>query len=641
MFFDYIVKKVKYMENRVKLLENLIDKLPVLTVIVNSESRVLNFNGSFSNDLFTVDPDFKDQLIGSVLSCVNSLGNPDCCGTSSNCDNCILRSSLNEVKTNGNLVFRKQGPFTFSTKEGSHTLFLQVSAAKLDGYADDTYALFVSDDTNFKKVEERLAENQALLNLVFDYSSDWEVYRDKDKKLIYCSKAVEDIIGYTVEEYMSGKITFRDFIHPDDFDRAMAAIAGSDFMEGKVSYIFKYLHKTGKVVWVNLSARRVFTEDGKHIGFRLSTRDITENKMMSEKLMASEEKYRFAEQLALIGHFDLDLRTNLISWSEGMYRIFETNPAETTPDFNTFMGFVHPEDRDMVDTQFRLSLLKREPTELSHRIVLKDGRIKHLKQSYRILFNEKGNSLLAFGTTKDVTHQVEAEKKLIQLIATKDKFFSIISHDLKSPFSILLGMSQGLMENEDILDDADKKEFIRSIYETSKKTYELLEDLLTWSRTQTGAISFVPARFSLNPVVSDILQLLETNAEVKGIHLINSIDPEMTVYGDIKMINTVIRNLVSNSVKYTPTGGSVTVDAVIKNGVAEISVTDTGIGMDEKILNSLFKIEATSSRPGTNKEEGTGLGLLLCKEFVGRHNGKIWVESEVGKGSRFVFTVGR
>lgn len=629
------------MENRVKLLESLIDKLPVLTVIVNSEAKVLNFNGSFGNDFFTVNPDFKDQLLGSVLSCVNSLGSPESCGNSSKCCDCILRSSLNEVKNNGNLVFRKQGPFTFSTKEGSHTLFLQVSAAKLDGYAEDTYALFVSDDTNFKKVEERLAENQALLNLVFDYSSDWEVYRDKDRKLIYCSKAVEDIIGYTVEEYMSGKVTFRDFIHPDDFDRAMAAIAGSDFMEGKMSYIFKYLHKSGKVVWVNLSARRVFTEDGKHIGFRLSTRDITENKLMSEKLMASEEKYRFAEQLALIGHFDFDIRNNKITWSEGMYRIFEANPAEITPNYETLMSYIHPEDREMIDTQFQISLLKREPTELSHRIILKDGRIKHLKQSYRILFNEKGNSLLAFGTTKDVTHQVEAEKKLIQLIATKDKFFSIISHDLKSPFSILLGMSQGLMENEDILDDADKKEFIRSIYETSKKTYELLEDLLTWSRTQTGAISFVPERFSLSPVVSDVLQLLETNADVKGIKLINKIDPGMTVYGDIKMINTVIRNLVSNSVKYTPTGGSVTVDAGIKGGVAEISVADTGIGMDEKVLNSLFKIEATSSRPGTNKEEGTGLGLLLCKEFVGRHNGKIWVESEVGKGSRFVFTMGR
>lgn len=629
------------MENRVKLLESLIDKLPVMTVIVNSEAKVLNFNGSFKNDFFTVDTNIKDHLLGEILSCVNCLNEPGRCGYSPNCNDCILRSALNEVKNNGNLVFRKQGPFTFKTKEGTSTLFLQVSAAKLDGYAEDTYALFISDDTDFKRVEERLEENQALLNLVFDYSSDWEVYRDKDRKLIYCSKAVEDIIGYTVEEYMSGKITFRDFIHPDDYERAMAAIAGSDFMEGKVSYVFKYLHKSGKVVWVNLSARKVFNSAGKHIGFRLSTRDITENKLMSEKLLASEEKYRFAEQLALIGHFDFDLRTNKISWSEGMYKIFGTNPSEIKPDFDNFMGFVHPEDREMVDTQFKLSLLKRESSELSHRIVLKDGTVKHLKQSYRILFNEKGHSLLAFGTTKDVTHQVEAEKKLIQLIATKDKFFSIISHDLKSPFSILLGMSQGLLENEDILDDADKKEFIRSIYETSKKTYELLEDLLTWSRTQTGAISFVPERFSLSPVVSDVLQLLETNADVKGIKLINNVDPGMVIRGDIKMINTIIRNLVSNSVKYTPTGGSVTVDAGIKDGMAEISVADTGIGMDEKVLNSLFKIEATSSRPGTNKEEGTGLGLLLCKEFVGRHNGKIWVESEVGKGSRFVFTVGR
>lgn len=144
------------MENRIKLMESLIDKLPVLTVIVNSEARVLNFNGSFSNDFFTVDPDIKDQLLGDVLSCVNSLGSTEGCGKFSKCRDCILRSSLNEVKNNGNLVFRKQGPFTFSTKNGSATLFLQVSAAKLDGYDEDTYALFISDDTNFKKVEEKL-----------------------------------------------------------------------------------------------------------------------------------------------------------------------------------------------------------------------------------------------------------------------------------------------------------------------------------------------------------------------------------------------------------------------------------------------------------------------------------------------------
>jgi PAS domain S-box-containing protein len=629
------------MEKRIKLLESLTNNLPVLTVIVNSEARVLNINGSFGNNFFTVDSEIKDLLLGNVLSCVNSLGGTDKCGHSLHCNDCILRTSLDDVIKTGNVVFRKQGPFTFTTPDGPKTLFLQVSAARLEDYDENTYALFISDDTEFKKIENRLAENQALLNLVFEHSSDWEIYRDQDLNLVYCSKAVEDIIGYTVQEYVSGKVGFRDFIHPEDYERAMMAIKNSQKIESKNSYEFRYIHKSGKIVWVNVSARRVFSEDGTHIGFRLSTRDITENKLIAEKLKESEEKYRFAEQLALIGHFDFDLRNNTISWSEGMYRIFETTPDKIKPDFNSFIAYVHPEDREMVETTFQKSLLKREPSEMSHRIVLKDGKVKHLRQSYRIIFGDDGKSRFAFGTTKDISHQVEAEKKLIQLIATKDKFFSIISHDLKSPFSILLGMSQALLDNEEILDDADKKEFIQSIYDTSKKTYELLEDLLTWSRSQTGAISFNPERFSLADAVNDVVMFLEHNAENKGINLVSNVSSDTSVFGDYKMIGTIIRNLVSNSIKYTPSGGTITVDSAAAGDMVEISVTDTGIGMDEKVLNSLFKIEQTMSRPGTNKEEGTGLGLLLCREFVHRHGGKIWVESEVGKGSRFVFTVGR
>lgn len=226
-----------------------------------------------------------------------------------------------------------------------------------------------------------------------------------------------------------------------------------------------------------------------------------------------------------------------------------------------------------------------------------------------------------------------------ELNNTKDKFFSIIAHDLKNPFVAITGFSDLLIEN---LSDYDKQrieEYLKIISTSSKQAFELLENLLLWARSQTGRIEFQPQSIDIKEVVVDIIALVYSQYIKKNITLSSSVDDMSIVHGDRNMISTILRNLIVNAIKFTPVNGKISVDVKLINNDSEISVTDSGVGISNADIEKLFRIDSKISTDGTNNEKGTGLGLILCKEFVEKHGGKIWVESEVGKGSRFTFTL--
>ena len=234
--------------------------------------------------------------------------------------------------------------------------------------------------------------------------------------------------------------------------------------------------------------------------------------------------------------------------------------------------------------------------------------------------------------------------RLIESNKTKDKFFSIIAHDLKNPFNAMLGFSNELNENFDKYDKEEQKEFLGIIHKSIKNTYKLLDNLLLWSRSQKGDIVFNPERINLYLLANESNELLSQSAENKTIKIINQIPKNIYVDADKDMLSTIIRNLLSNAVKFTPKGGEITIKAhliIIKNNQAftEITIEDNGVGISKEIQLKLFDISENASTQGTEDEKGTGLGLILCKEFVEKHSGKIWIESEIGKGSRFIFTI--
>lgn len=234
---------------------------------------------------------------------------------------------------------------------------------------------------------------------------------------------------------------------------------------------------------------------------------------------------------------------------------------------------------------------------------------------------------------------VESEHNLKDLNATKDKFFSIIGHDLRNPLNALIGFSELIAANSREFSKEDIHRYSVIINESAKNIHQLIENLLNWSRAQTGNIDFSPAHIPLSDFVSEIHKVLKINADNKNIRIDIDIPETIKVFADKNLLSTILRNLISNAVKFTTEGGKVFITAEEDNGKILVSVTDTGIGMNQEQVDSLFTLGTSKSTPGTTKEQGTGLGLILCKEFIEMHDGEIWAESEQGKGSTFKFTI--
>ncbi len=247
-----------------------------------------------------------------------------------------------------------------------------------------------------------------------------------------------------------------------------------------------------------------------------------------------------------------------------------------------------------------------------------------------------GSELLARVKTHLSLKQVKED--LQEQVATKNKFFSIISHDLRGSFGIILSLVDLLQENRDALEAEEIEEMLDDIGNTTKNTLDLLDNLLEWARSQTGGIKYHPEKMKLHKLVDEILKTNSDAAAKKNIELKQAVNSEMA-FADKNMVSLVIRNLVSNALKFTPKGGTISLNAGMLENSVKFSVTDTGIGIDPDKVEKLFHIGNKISTPGTDNEQGNGLGLILCKEFVNKNGGKIGIDSTPGKGTTVWFTL--
>jgi signal transduction histidine kinase len=265
-----------------------------------------------------------------------------------------------------------------------------------------------------------------------------------------------------------------------------------------------------------------------------------------------------------------------------------------------------------------------------------------------LLRDFEGKPLYFISQIQNITERKKAEEKLKKyadelnkLNISKDKFFSIISHDLRSPFNALLGITEYMAQYYKDMSEDEIKKSVSNIYTSSQKLYNLILNLLEWSRIQSGRLEVEKSIINLADLGLEIINLYQEATNYKQIELINNITEDILIYADKYMIDTIMRNFVSNGIKFTHPGGKITIDAVINGDNAEVSVTDNGIGISRENQINLFRIDEQYTREGTAKEKGTGLGLILCKEFIEKNGGVLWLESEEGKGSRFSFTVPR
>ncbi len=275
----------------------------------------------------------------------------------------------------------------------------------------------------------------------------------------------------------------------------------------------------------------------------------------------------------------------------------------------------------------------------NHQILLENSNQKFRDRTIE-LFGKMIDLKKAKKTISLQKEEIELHRENLKALnASKDKFFSIIAHDLRNPIAGFLNLTEILTTNFDVFTETESKDFIDVMNQASKQLYNLLENLLQWSRTQTGSISYEPKFVSVRKMIDETIDTLMINIEDKNLRVHLGVDEKTLVFVDENMISTVIRNLLSNAIKFTHPDGQIIIRCKNKENNVEISVVDNGVGIRKEDQEKLFKIDQHLTTQGTSEEKGSGLGLILCKEFIEKNGGEIKVESELNKGSSFIFTL--
>lgn len=445
--------------------------------------------------------------------------------------------------------------------------------------------------------------------------------------------AWKTILGYSSEDLI-GK-NFIDFVHPDDLETTLTKFKKQ--LKGKKTIDFIHRYKTidGDYKWldwkgkINKTDKRIYA----------IARDITSEKQLKSELHQSKENYRILTESSndLIMRFDREYRHLYVNPATELY--FEMSPE-------IFIGKTHQE-LGFPETDYKYWDSKIEEVfvtgkELKEVVAIKDGET-YVDWSLIPEFDNKGNVITVLSYSRDITEVIHAQQALkesennLKLInAEKDKFFSIIAHDLRTPFNGFLGLTDLLMNDLQLMEVDEIKTFVSLINKSANNLFSLLENLLEWAQMQNGSVKYNPTIVNLNEQISFILDTMEESLKSKEIKVLTNFSVVKDITADKQILNAVFRNLISNAYKFTSRGGNIEISSKIGlENTLEITVKDNGIGMTKKMIEKLFSLSEKNNRKGTEDESSSGLGLLLVKEYVDIHKGKIRVSSQEGLGSTF------
>ncbi|MDY0075687.1 MAG: PAS domain-containing sensor histidine kinase [Bacteroidales bacterium] len=513
----------------------------------------------------------------------------------------------------------------------------------------DALKLSFEEDINKRElIEKALSESESKYRLLAQNSSDVIWTLDTNFRFTYISPSIYYLRGFTSEEAM--KETIQETMTPHSQEIISKAIAkGIKNQEAKiykpVQIEIEQYHKEGRLIWVEISIRAMLNDQGEQIGYVGISRDITQRKTAEEVLRQSEEKFRVLANVAKV-------MISIVEDAAGKKYLFMNDEWHRVLGYNRDevqnmepMDFVAPESKqEVLDNAAKRMQGKQAPVSYEVKVVTKSGEIRQLDFSATVITFQNKKALLT--TAIDISERKkteealrESETKLRELNAQKDKFFSIIAHDLKSPFNAIVGFSELLMEQINEKNYEGIHEYAKIISQSSLQAMDLLMNLLEWSRAQSGRMLFIPEKMKLVDLIEENILLFQGIARQKSITINKFLPDKITVFADESMIGTVLRNLISNAIKFTSKGGEINISAVKRLKEVLVSVSDNGIGIAPQRLEKLFRIDEGDSTRGTNDEKGTGLGLILCKEFVENHGGTIGAESKEGKGSTFYFSL--
>ena len=533
------------------------------------------------------------------------------------------------------------------------------------------------------KVTDKLRKQAAQLEMLSVVASETDnvvMIMDKEGNYEWLNNGFVKLYEYTLEEFIrlvgkNIKLTSTDDRIEEYVNKCVNDVV-------TVTYSSLCYNRSGKKIWLQTSLSPVKDETGEVVKIVAIESNVTaiilaekevnkknkELKLAFDKLKKSEEEIKAQtvelEKLSIVASrtdsaviimdsygtiewvndevmrmSDQTIRESILN---GSTTIFDISVAQNIEDiFNeckekkksiVYSTQCYSKQGERIWSQTTLTPILDDAGNIS-RIVALDSDINSIK--------------LAEGEIKEKNRQLNiayeklkiSENDLKELVATKDKFFSIIAHDLKAPFTSFINVSELLADENSGLDEKKKRYLARSIYQSAASIYNLLENLLLWSRSQTGKIEITPKEINISTIVLSSIDLFRENAAAKSINLISEVDIDTYAYADINLTTTILRNLISNAIKFCNEEGDVIINAKENNDFLEVSVLDSGIGISKSDQNKLFRIDTDNTTIGSSLEKGTGLGLVICTEFVREIGGKIWVESELNKGSIFTFTI--
>jgi hypothetical protein len=360
-------------------------------------------------------------------------------------------------------------------------------------------------------------------------------------------------------------------------------------------------------------------------------------KELYELIKSDESIFDFIQYSSLDGLWYWDLENPENEWmNSSFWTTLGYNPEEMPHKSSAWQDIINQKDLEVALDNFTKHCENpKHPYDQIVRYRHKNNSIVWIRCRGMVIRNNTGKPIRMLGAHHDITRLKKTEQELMTSNKSKDKLFSIIAHDLRAPFNSLIGFSDLLIEKTSQSTDKELHKYSAIINESLNKTYNYLNNLLEWSRLQTNRIEFKPSIFYISDLVEEVKGILIAQAQNKEIHIKLSLQNNVELFADRNMIKVVLTNLVSNAIKYSNVGSEITISNKRTNKEDKIFVEDKGVGISKESCQQLFKVEESFSTPGTNNEKGTGLGLVLCNDFVKKHNGHIDVQSEIGKGSVF------